>query len=66
MRRRHLLLGVAGLAAGLTGLAVANQLTAFNLLVPKDAGSEVAAAGLAYGPGPRARLDIYRPLRAAG
>lgn len=66
MKRRHLLLGVAGLAAGLTGLAAANQLTAFNLLVPKDTGSESVASGLAYGPGSREKLDIYRPARASG
>ena len=66
MKRRHLLLGVAGLAMGLTGLAAANQLTAFNLLVPKDAGSQLEASGMAYGPGARAKLDIYRPARASG
>jgi acetyl esterase/lipase len=38
----------------------------FNLLVPKDAGAEIAARDAAFGPDPRQRLDVYRPTNAAG
>jgi acetyl esterase/lipase len=41
-----------------------SPVAAFNRLVPKDLGSVRAAAGLAYGPGPRRRFDLYRPRRA--
>ena len=36
-------------------------LTIFNALVPKDAGSHLAASDIAYGPDPRQRLDVYVP-----
>jgi acetyl esterase/lipase len=36
-------------------------LTVFNALVPKDAGSHLAASDIAYGPDPRQRLDVYVP-----
>jgi acetyl esterase/lipase len=47
-------------------LAVAcSPLTAFNTLMPKDAGGLLAARGLNYGPDPRQHLDIYGPRDAA-
>jgi acetyl esterase/lipase len=39
-------------------------LKAFNLLVPKDSGSELVAGSVPYGSAPRQRLDIYRPKQA--
>lgn len=46
---------VGGLAYHFAALAI------FNALVPKDAGSRLAAPDIAYGPDPRQRLDIYVP-----
>jgi len=47
----------------LLGLLVSacSPLTAFNSVVPKDGGGRLAARGLAYGEGPRRRLDVYVP-----
>jgi acetyl esterase/lipase len=42
-----------------------SRLALFNRLTPKDAGSRVAAQHIAYGPGPRQRLDVYLPARPA-
>jgi acetyl esterase/lipase len=42
-------------------LAGCSQLGVFNAVVPKDGGAELAASGIAYGPDPRQRLDVYRP-----
>lgn len=65
MTCRRLLLGALGLLAGAASLAAWKPLTAFNLLVPKDSGAELAKADIVYGPLPRQRLDIYRPAHAA-
>ncbi|MCH2219410.1 alpha/beta hydrolase [Novosphingobium sp. EMRT-2] len=65
MKRRRLLLGALGFLAVAAGLAAWKPLAAFNLLVPKDGGAELAKADVAYGPLPRQRLDIYRPAHAA-
>jgi acetyl esterase/lipase len=46
---------VGGIAYHFAALAI------FNALVPKDAGSRLAASNIAYGPDPRQRLDIYVP-----
>lgn len=53
------------LAARLAALALAGctPLTAFDTLVPKDPGVELAVEDAAYGPDPRQRIDVYRPLR---
>lgn len=40
-------------------------LSVFDGLVPKDAGARQVASGLAYGEGPRQRLDVYAPTGAA-
>ena len=53
-------LGVLLIVGGLAYQFAALQL--FNLLTPKDDGSTLAAANIAYGPEPRQRLDIYAPL----
>jgi len=50
------------LAALLGSLAAAcSPLNAFDTLVPKDPGGTLVAKGLAYGSGPRQRLDVYAP-----
>lgn len=41
-------------------------LQTFNLLVPKDDGSELAARDLSYGPDARQILDIYKPMASTG
>ena len=47
--------------------AACSPLTAFNSLVPKDGGTRLVARGIAYGEGPRRRLDVYAPrANAAG
>ncbi|NNM78240.1 alpha/beta hydrolase [Sphingomonas sp. ID1715] len=50
-------------AAPLLGLVASacSPLSAFNSVVPKDEGGRLAAADIAYGEGPRRRLDIYVP-----
>lgn len=42
-----------------------SPLEIFSALVPVDRGVERVADGVAYGPHPRHRLDIYRPVDAA-
>lgn len=49
--------GVAG------GLAACSPVTALNALAPS--GTHTTTPGVAYGPGPRQVLDVYRPARAA-
>lgn len=53
-------------AALLASLAAAGctPLTAFNALVAKDPGAALVAGNIPYGPDPRQRLDVYRPLGA--
>jgi acetyl esterase/lipase len=46
-------------------LAGCSPLTAFNGVVPKDAGGVLLARDLAYGTHPRQRLDIYAPRKLA-
>ena len=58
---------LAALAAALVlligaGLAAWRPLAAFSLMVPEDAGSRRVAKGLAYGPDPRQKLDVYAPV----
>ena len=40
-----------------------HPLALFSRFAPKDAGGRPAAAGVAYGPDPRQRLDVYAPVR---
>jgi acetyl esterase/lipase len=47
---------VGGLAYHFAALQV------FNILVPKDAGSNLVAADVAYGAAPQQKLDVYAPL----
>ncbi len=57
------LLGVIGLPALAlwAGAALFGPLAVFAALVPLDDAVERAGQGLAYGPEPRQKLDIYRP-----
>lgn len=62
MQRRSLLLaGLAPLAAACTP-----SLGAFNALAPRDDGVRVVARDVAYGDGPRRKLDVYAPSSAQG
>lgn len=54
------------LAAGSALLSACSPLGLINALTPADAGGRLAAAGLAYGPDARHRLDIYVPESGAG
>lgn len=45
--------------------AVFGPLAVFAALVPVDHGVERAAQSIAYGPGPRQKLDVYRPAGGA-
>jgi len=62
MACRHVGLALAALllSPGCTRLGV------FGALVPKDQGGVRAAEGLAYGPEPRQRLDVYMPRGPTG
>lgn len=53
---------LAALAASLGAMVVSacTPLTAFNTVVPKDPSARVAE-GVAYGEGPRRKLDVYAP-----
>ena len=44
-------------------LSACSPLTAFNTLVPKDAGASLVAADQAFAVGDRGKLDIYAPSR---
>ena len=59
---RRVTLAVAALllSAGCTPLSL------FDMLVPKDRGGIRSAAGVAYGPDPRQRLDVYVPRGSIG
>lgn len=56
MHRRALLTGLTGLLAG-----CASPLGTFNALAPRDDGVRRAARAIAYGEGPRRKLDVYAP-----
>jgi acetyl esterase/lipase len=56
MHRRTLLTGLTGLLA-----ACVSPIGAFNALAPRDGGSRRVAQGIAYGDGPRRKLDVYAP-----
>lgn len=45
---------------------IISPLALFDRLVPKDVGTSRIATGLAYGPNPRQRLDLYAPSRPTG
>ena len=49
------------LGAAVVYTLTTDKLLLFNRLVPKDAGSRLAARDLGYGPLPRQKLDIYMP-----
>ena len=53
-------------SASRLAMTLPTPLALLDLVVPKDAGSRRIAAGLAYGPHARHRLDLYAPKQAAG
>ena len=62
---KRLILGLlAALVVGAMALLY-DPLASFNALMPKDRASVRVAEGVAYGPGPRRRLDVYVPRSAA-
>lgn len=61
-------LTLAGLALMICGALVAaacSPVRAFDTVMPKDDGSRKVASDIAYGEGPRRKLDIYAPVDAA-
>jgi acetyl esterase/lipase len=52
------------LVVGAVAVAI-NPLGTFNALMPKDRASKRVAEGVAYGAGPRRKLDVYAPRAAA-
>ncbi|MEO7654235.1 MAG: alpha/beta hydrolase [Sphingomicrobium sp.] len=64
-RRSVLAMLLAGGGAGALALAGCTPLTAFNALVPKDRGIIRVIEDAPFGPDPRQRLDIYRPISPA-
>jgi acetyl esterase/lipase len=57
--------GFSALALALPLAACASPLKIFNALTPKEAGSRGVGRDLAYGPGPRQKLDVFAPRAAA-
>ena len=56
---------LAGLALW-AAVAAFSALAVFNAVVPVDRGVERVAEGEAYGPDPRQKLDVYRPVKHGG
>ena len=61
---RFTLYGLAAAVVAFGGLAACSPLTAINALSP--GGASEATTDLAYGPGARNKLDIYRPNKVTG
>lgn len=61
---RRLARGLGAAVVSLLAATGCSPLGTFNALVPKDGGSVRLARGLAYGDGPRRRLDVYAPRGA--
>lgn len=64
MGNRILLAAAAVLIVAVMALMI-DPLGAFNALMPKDRGSARVAEGIAFGAGPRLKLDVYAPRAAA-
>ena len=60
---KSVLLGAGLVLVALGLLAACSPLATLNALVPSD--THRLSAGVAYGPGPRERLDVYTPTSAA-
>ena len=58
------LAGLAILICGTLVAAACAPVRAFDTMMPKDSQSRRIAADIAYGDGPRRRLDVYAPVRA--
>lgn len=65
MTRRGLFIGIGALSLG--GLASAcSPLGLLNTLGPRDRGAQRLARGIAYGPDPRQKFDVYGPAWTPG
>jgi len=54
------------LALVILGMTGCTRLGLFDTFVPKDSGAGTIERGIAYGPAPRQKLDIYRPAAPSG
>lgn len=59
------LAGLALLICGALVVAACAPLRAFDTVMPKDSGSSKIASDIAYGEGPRRKLDVYAPTGGA-
>lgn len=59
--RRRLLTALGAIFAMALSLTGCSPLGAFNAVIPKDGGVELAARSVAYGGDPRQKLDVYVP-----
>lgn len=60
-RFRRLMAALVALPMALLTASGCSRLGVFNAVIPKDGGVTVAAKGVAYGPEPRQKLDVYAP-----
>lgn len=58
------LVGLALLVVGALVAAACSPLRAFDTVMPKDSASRKVASDIAYGEGPRRKLDVYAPVEA--
>lgn len=65
LKTAPLLIALTLLLAGF-GLSACSPLTAFNAVAPADGGADLAQSGIAYGPLPRQKLDVYTPEAKSG
>jgi acetyl esterase/lipase len=64
MKTKLTLAGLALMICGALIAAACSPVRAFDTVMPKDDGSRTIASGIAYGKGPRRKLDIYAPVNA--
>ncbi len=65
MMTKLTLAGLALLICGALVAAACAPVRAFDTVMPKDDGSRKVASDIAYGEGPRRKLDVYSPVAAA-
>jgi acetyl esterase/lipase len=64
MMTKLTLAGLALLICAALAMAACSPLRAFDTVMPKDGDSRKVASGIAYGEGPRRKLDVYAPVAA--
>ena len=57
--------GLLALGLAALGISIASPLALFDAIGPRDAGGRLVARDLAFGEGPRRRLDVYVPTAGA-